>query len=187
MAGRNPSPSAWRRRGCFSSMRVHVLSLSLFWKGGGSALTPPLTKTEVRPSSWSTSLLVPSAHVGDLILLRMEEALGGGPAACRATEPGDLLVLARPRREVGPGDNPLPFRGPGVLFMSSRGDGAAHLRFSLRALLVFLWNQGCWLRFGIIRGTPCSTVATVYVSRIQAEKQLKIHLSHIKPSRHHRH
>ena len=46
LAGRNPSPSAWRRRGCFSSMPVHVLSLSLFRKGGGSALTPPPTKTE---------------------------------------------------------------------------------------------------------------------------------------------
>ena len=88
-------------------------------KGGGSALTPPLTKTEASPSSWSPSLLAPSAHVVDLILLHAEEALGGGLAACRTVEPRDLLVLARPRREVGPGGNPLPFRGPVVLLMSS--------------------------------------------------------------------
>ena len=81
-----------------------MLSLSSFGeKGGGSALTPPPTKTEARPSSWSPSLLAPSAHVVDLILLRVEEALGGGPAACWTAEPRDLLVLARPRREVGHG------------------------------------------------------------------------------------
>ena len=56
-------------------------------KGGGSALTPPPTKTEARPSSWSPSLLAPSAHVVDLILLRAEKALGGGPTACRTAEP----------------------------------------------------------------------------------------------------
>ena len=62
-------------------------------KGGGSALTPPPTKTEARPSSWSPSLLAPSAHVVDLILLHAEEALGGGPAACRTAEPRDLSGL----------------------------------------------------------------------------------------------
>ena len=46
LAGRNPSLSAWGRRGSFSSMQVHVLSLSSFRKGGGSALTPPPTKTK---------------------------------------------------------------------------------------------------------------------------------------------
>ena len=130
-------------------------------KGGGSALTPPPTKTEAHPSSWSPSLLAPSAHVVDLILLRTEEALGGGPAACRTAEPGDLLALVKPRREVGPGGNPLPFRGPVVPFMSSYEDGVAHLWSWLRVLLPFLGNQGCWSHFGIIRGTPCSTVATV--------------------------
>ena len=69
--------------------------------------------------------------------------------------------MVKPWREVGPGGNPLPFRGPVVLYMSSHGDGAAHLRPWLRILLVFWWNQGCWLHLGIIRGTPCSTVATV--------------------------
>ena len=130
-------------------------------KGGGTALTPPPTKTEARPSSWSPSLLAPSTHVGVLFLLRTGEALGGSPAACRTAEPWDLLVLMEPRREVGPGGNPLPFRGPVVLLTSSCGDGAAHLRSWLRVLLVFWWNQGCWLHFGITRGTLCSTVATV--------------------------
>ena len=130
-------------------------------KGGGSALTPPPTKTEARPSSWSPSLLAPSAHVVDLILLRVEEALGGGPAACRTAEPRDLLAFARPRREVGPGGNPLPFRGPVVLIRSSCGDGTAHPWSWLCLLLVFWWNRGCWLHLGIIRGTPCSTVATL--------------------------
>ena len=74
-------------------MRVHVLSLSPFWKGGGSALKPPPTKTEARPSSWSPSLLVPSAHVGVLILFSTDEALGGSPTACRTTEPRSPLVL----------------------------------------------------------------------------------------------
>ena len=55
-------------------------------KGGGSALTPPPTKTEAHPSSWSPSLLAPSAHVGVLIFLRTEEALGSSPAACRTAE-----------------------------------------------------------------------------------------------------
>ena len=122
-------------------------------KGGGSALTPPPTKTEAHPSSWTPSLLAPSAHVVDLILLRTEEALGGGPTTCRTTKPGDLLALVKPRREVGPGGNPLPFWGPAVLFTSSCGDGAAHLRSWLRVLLVFWWNRGCWLHLGITRGT----------------------------------
>ena len=111
LAGRNPFPSAWRRRGCFSSMRVHVMSLSLFWKGGGSALTPPLTKTEARPSSCSPSLLAPSACVGVLILFCTGEAIGSNPAAFRTAEPWDLLVLATPWREVGPGGNPTPLPG----------------------------------------------------------------------------
>ena len=106
-------------------------------KSGGSALTPPPTKTEARPSSWSPSLLAPSAHVVDLILLHAEEALGGGLATCRTTEPRDLLVLARPRREVGPGGNPLPFWGPVVLIRSSCGDGTAHPWSWLCLLLVF--------------------------------------------------
>ena len=92
LAGRNPFPSAWRQRGCFSSMRVHVLSLSLFRKSGGSALTPPPTKTEAHPSSWSPSLLVPSAHIGVLILFCTCEAFGSSLAACRTAEPRDLLV-----------------------------------------------------------------------------------------------
>ena len=90
--GRNPSLSAWRRHGCFSSMRVHVLSLSLFRKGGGSALTPSPTKTEARPSSWSPSLLAPSARVGILILFCTGEAFGSSPTAYRTTEPKGLLV-----------------------------------------------------------------------------------------------
>ena len=64
------------------SCRYHPLG-----KGGGSALTPPPTKTEARPSSWSPSLLAPSAHVGVLILLCTEEALGSSPVACRTAEP----------------------------------------------------------------------------------------------------
>ena len=161
MVGRNPSPSAWRRRGCFSSKRVHVLSLSLFRKSGGSALTPPPTKTEARPSSWSPSLLAPSAHVGVLIHFYTGEAFGSSLAACRTAEPWDLLVSATLRREVGPGGNPLPFRGPVVPCISSYEDGVAHLRSWLHVLLDFLGNQGCWSHLGIIRGTPCSTVATV--------------------------
>ena len=141
-----------------ASMCCHYHSLG---KGGGSALTPPPTKTEARPSSWSPSLLAPSARVGVLIVFCTGEAFGSNAAACRTAEPRDLLVLARPRREVGPGGNPLPFRGPVVLIRSSCGDGTAHLRSWLCLLLVFWWNRGCWLHLGIIRGTPCSTVATV--------------------------
>ena len=141
-----------------ASMCCHYHPLG---KGRGSALTPPPTKTEARPSSWSPSLLAPSANVGVLILLRTEEALGGSPTTSRTAEPGDLLALVKPQREVGPGGNPLPFRGPVVLYMSSYGDGAAHLRPWLRVLLVFWWSQGCWLHFGFSGGTPCSTIATV--------------------------
>ena len=52
--------------------RPCAVAIILWGKGGGSALTPPPTKTEARPSSWSPSLLAPSAHVVDLILLRVE-------------------------------------------------------------------------------------------------------------------
>ena len=56
-------------------------------KGGGSALTPPPAKTEARPSSWSPSLLAPSAHVGVLILFCTGEAFGSSPAAFRTVDP----------------------------------------------------------------------------------------------------
>ena len=80
-------------------MHVHVLSLSLFWKGGGSALKPPLIKTKARPSSWSPSLLAPSARVAVLILFSTDEAPEGSPAACRTMEPRSHLVWSiAPRR-----------------------------------------------------------------------------------------
>ena len=94
MAGRNPFPSAWGRRGSFSSMQVHVLSLSPFRKSRDSALTPSPTKTEACPSSWSPSLLAPSARVGVLILFSTDEAPRSSPAACSTTEPRSPRVLS---------------------------------------------------------------------------------------------
>ena len=45
-------------------------------------------------SSWSPSLLAPSARVGVLILFCTDEASRSSPTACRTTEPKDLLVLS---------------------------------------------------------------------------------------------
>ena len=51
-------------------------------------LHPYQRKPRRRPSSWSPSLLAPSAHVGVLILFSTDNAPGSNPAACRATGPG---------------------------------------------------------------------------------------------------
>ena len=130
-------------------------------KGGDSALTTPPTKTEARPFSWSPSLLAPSAHVGVLILLCTKEALEGSPAACRTAEPRDLLVSSDAPERGWTRRQPTALPGSCCALHVSCGDGAAHLQPWLRVLLVFQWKQGCWLHFGIIRGTPCSTIATV--------------------------
>ena len=122
---------------------------------------PHRPRPRPRPSSWSPSLLAPSAHVGVLILFSTNEAPGVVLPPAGLWDPEATLSGAIPREEVGPGGNPLPFQGPVVPCMSSHGDGVTHLGSRLRVLLAFLGNQRCWSHFGIIRGTPCSTAATV--------------------------
>ena len=110
MAGRNPSPSACWRCGCLSSMRVHVLSLSLFRKGGGSALTPPPTKTEVRPSSWSPSLLAPTSAFLSSSVRTKPSGVVLPPAWLR--DPEAILLGAIPGERLDPEATHSP---PGVL------------------------------------------------------------------------
>ena len=119
-------------------MRVHVLSLSTFIKGGGSRLTPPSTKTEALSFFLDPKSSGAKRPCWRSYPLRYERRTRN-PAACQATVLGGRLSGDVPRERLDP-EATHSFLGVSkeLVHLLWGGDGVAHLLARVHLLYVFL-------------------------------------------------